>query len=241
MGIRILIFKRRLTSSHIPLVTTIIGVCLLICLGTWQLYRLQWKENLIQTFDHRLAQPTQNLDHVLLTQTPIVEFTPVQITGTFLKDFKLKLQGRSHKGQIGYHLIMALRQTDGVTILVDRGWMPLAQTYETTPSSLTLKGYIRLKSDYNFMTPANQYNRGEIYRLDPLEVARIFNLKNMVPFYMVETGPVLKDVYPSLAQPVLHLRNNHLQYALIWYTLALALIVIYILFRQQGRRTVHRR
>ena len=224
---------------RVPLIMTIIGVCLLIFLGTWQVYRLQWKQNLIQDFHDRLTKPAQDIKNLLFSQAPVVEFTPVQVTGSFLKDFKLKLQGRSLDGQIGYHLIMAIKQSNDVIILVDRGWIPLAETYKTVDLlPVTLKGYTRPKSDHNFMTPSNRYDRGEIYQLDPLDIAQHANLKNVAPLYVVETGPIVKGVYPSPAQLVLHLRNNHLQYAIIWYTLALALIVVYILFQRQSRKIV---
>ena len=222
---------------------TSIGVGLLIFLGTWQVYRLQWKENLILTFHNRMAQPVRNVHTITSTSNADIEFMPVEATGTFLKNFKLKLQGRSHKGQIGYHYIMAFLQTDGRIVLVDRGWIPLAET-SVAPDiflPITLKGYIRPKSDHNFMTPSNRYDRGEIYRLDPLEIAQKFNLTKIAPFYIVETGSSIKGVYPMPAQPVLHLRNAHLQYAIIWYTLALGLIVIYVLFQRQGIKTVVKR
>ena len=218
---------------------TILGVCLLISLGTWQLYRLQWKTHLIETFQSRLSQAPQDGQYLLSAKIALNDFTPIYITGTVLQEFQLKLQGRSHNGQIGYHLIQALIMPNDMIVLVDRGWVPLMQNHGVEKHvGVTLKGYIRHRSDRNFMTPSNDYGQREIYSLDPLDVAHHFKLPNVAPFYMVETGAVIKDHYPVPAQPVLHLRNNHLQYAIIWYTLALALIVIYLLFQGQIRKTI---
>lgn len=243
---RLLVGIRRLTRCGVcklfgwPALVTLVGLVVLSSLGTWQIYRLHWKRDLINLIETRLSRPPQKIETIQVrdlmpSALQELEFQKVKAEGVFLADQALKLQGRTHEGRIGYHLIIPLRLEGGATVLIDRGWVPLNESKESFFSQdpakkVSIQGYIRLKTESNFMTPENRYQEREIYALDPIEVSKSLEMITLLPFYVVQTGMTEKASFPVPAKSHISLRNFHLQYAITWYSLALLLGMIYILY-----------
>ena len=222
-----------------PTLITLSGIVLLLSLGTWQIYRLHWKQNLISLLETRFALPPEKIDNVRSFKLSDLEFRRIRVTGVFVDDRALKLQGRTHEGKLGYHLIVPLQLAGGSRILIDRGWVPFTDPYSPGKLSgaFSIEGYIRLHSDRNFMTPQNRYEEKEIYALYPGEIASHFHMNTLLPFYIVQTEPLDKSPFPVPATFSFSLRNFHLQYAITWYVLALLLGIVYILYLRRQRGT----
>ena len=107
-----------------PTVFTVPALAALIALGTWQLHRLQWKQDLLDKLHNRavasaVAPPAAGDD------LEAFEFRRVRVTGTYRLDDELYLVGRSLAGAPGLHILTPLVPADGSTaILVDRGYVP---------------------------------------------------------------------------------------------------------------------
>ena len=237
---------RKLLGWHT--LVTVVGLAVLLSLGTWQVHRLYWKRDLVNLVRTRLSRPLQRIEDIgnlMPSALQNIEFQKVIAEGVFLNDQALKLQGRTYEGQIGYHLIVPLRLEDNSSILVDRGWLPLKEPAESFLSQalaqkVSIKGYIRLKTESNFVTPENCYGKREIYALDPIETSKSLGIKNLLPFYIVQTEKIGKEPFPAIAKNHISLRNFHLQYAITWYALALLLGIVYILYilRLSGTKDV---
>ncbi len=127
---------------------------------------------------------------------------------------------------------MPLR-ADGRIILVDRGWVPAAAPV-TAPSGLvTITGYARPPEHPWTFGVADDPAHRQFFHLDPAIIAGALGLNRVAPFTLMAIGPA----EPGDPIPLEHLPrppNNHLSYALTWYGLAAALIVIFGLRFRRG-------
>ena len=231
--------KRLLKLCLWPTLMTIVGVIVMISLGTWQLHRLTWKNNLQKRIYERQQQSTIT-DELFLQSTPQqfadAEYQRLQITGSWLHDYEMKLIGRVFNGRSGYHLITPLQTLSGKIVIVDRGWVPFSQINAIDrPLSLQIiTGYIQNRVYKNLFTPENNWVKRELYTLDIQDITHNNHFGSIVPFtlkQMVNAKLTLQlSRYPIPIELNATLYNKHLQYAFTWYAFAVILLVIYIIY-----------
>jgi surfeit locus 1 family protein len=222
-----------------PTVFTVPAVLLMLGLGVWQLYRLQWKEALIaerieRTTAAAIALPGPDVD------VSNLEYRHVVATGEFLHDQETFLGARSLNGNAGYHLVTPLKLDDGRVLLIDRGWIPLERkspdkrALGEVPGQVTVDGVIRLKGTQNWLVPDNRPDLNFFFWADLAGIAQLKGLSNVETRYFVEAGPAKNPGgFPIGGQTRIDLPNDHLQYAITWFCLAVALAVIYVLYHRQ--------
>ena len=106
-----------------PTLFTVPALVLLIGLGTWQVERLHWKENLIATRTSRSTGapiPLPAGD----SKPDSYEFSKTRVEGRFLNDKEMFLAARSLNENVGFHVVTPMMSDDGRVILIDRGWVP---------------------------------------------------------------------------------------------------------------------
>lgn len=229
------------------LIATVLGVTFLVGLGVWQLERLQWKEGLIAERDSRLAAAPVSLDDALkeFDADRSVEFLKVSATGTFQHEAELFLL-TTNGGVPGFEVVTPLVSKEGVLVLTDRGFVPeslkdAAKRPDSQPKGeATVTGVVRrhIKSRGPF-TPDNDPDANIWYWWDipaMLAFAHIGPDTRVAPFAL----HLVPDGSTGLPRPVASdegLINNHLQYALTWFSLAALLIVMSgLLIRQTLRK-----
>jgi surfeit locus 1 family protein len=218
------------------LIAAVLGVALLVGLGVWQLQRLQWKEGLIAERDSRLAAAPVTLDRALqdFDADRSVEFLKVEVTGSFQNDAELFLL-TTEGGVPGFEVVTPFTSRDGIVILTDRGFIPEslkdpAKRPESHPSGeVTVTGILRrhLQSRGPF-TPDNDAESNIWYWWDipaMLAFAHIGDDARVAPFALHLLPGDGKDLPRPVAVDA-GLTNNHLQYSLTWFALALVLIVM---------------
>jgi surfeit locus 1 family protein len=219
---------------------------LLIGLGVWQLQRLQWKQGLIAEIETRTKAPPIGLAEALALARngDDPSYLHLRVAGRFENDKERHLYGIAD-GAPGWHLITPLVAEDGAVVLVDRGFVPDAMKEKATrPQSLiegetSVTGLVRLSENQGTFTPNTEIERNRWYYRDLDGMARsMFGDKppNVAPFFLEadESGP--PGSWPLGGQTRLDLPNNHLQYALTWFLLALGLVVIYAVYVRQALR-----
>jgi len=223
----------------LPTAITLLGVALMIGLGTWQVERLHWKEGLIATREHRLAAPPIALPDQ--GDPAALEYRRVHFSGRYLNDREMYLAARTLNGETGYHVMTPVRLAAGLPVLVDRGWIPLyrkdpSSRPETRPDGMTdIDGYVRLPVRPNWFTPPNDPNQNMWFSVDLKAMARYAGLDGVRPFYIQAAPAADPKALPIGIKPAVDLPNNHLQYALTWYALAVALLITYILYMRRRR------
>lgn len=224
-----------------PTLSAGIGLVILLGLGTWQLQRLQWKEGLIAAREAGLRSPPTALPATLAAARAL-EFHPVRADGEFLNDHELYLNNMSDSGAAGFDIVTPLRLADGTVLFVDRGFVPTERKAPQTRQAgeivgqVHVTGLLRLASGDkpNWFTPDNDPARNSWFYVDITAMAKASSIAGPVlPFYVAADASPNPGGLPQGGQSVTDLPNNHLQYAITWYALALALIAIYIRFARR--------
>src|SRR3546814_10434401 len=164
-----------------------------------------------------------------------MEFTRVRLEGRFLHDDEFYLGARTDNGRVGLNVVTPFRLDDGRVILVNRGWVPENRRDPATRAEGQPAGEVAvvglLRTDgwkgFDFAKPPN----------DPAE-RFYFWLDLPVMAEYVEEGPVITEVYvdavaselpgglPIGGQTRVNLPNDHLEYAITWYSFAVILAEI---------------
>ena len=208
------------TTIFLLLFVTLIG------LGAWQVERLQWKENLISTIAARMHEAPTDVQNIPLSEA---DYRPATASGTFRHDQSIYLHAIEREtGEGGYHVLTPLTLADGKTLFVDRGFVPFAsrekKDYAQPAGTVTITGILRIPT-HPMMQPENIPETGEYYWADITSLAAHFNLTAPMPFILAadSTG----DAVPRGGQTQVEIPNDHRGYAITWFMLAGALLVIY--------------
>ena len=229
----------RFRPAFWPTVFTVPAVILMLGLGVWQVERLQWKEALIAERTARLtaapmALPGPDAD------IADAEYRHVSLGGEFLHDKEMLLGARSLNDNTGYHVVTPFRLADGRIILVDRGWIPLdrktvdKRAAGNVAGPMTLDGIIRLNGKQTWFVPDNRPDLNFFFWVDLPAMAKLAGEPNTETRFVFEAGPAKNPGgFPIGGQTRITLPNDHLQYAITWFSLAIALMVIYVLYHRQ--------
>ena len=229
-----------------PTLFTIPALILLLGLGTWQVQRLFEKEAMIAEREARINASPVDLPapgmETLEALAPL-EFRRAVATGEFLHDKELFLAARTMRGNVGYQIVTPLRLASGGTLLVNRGWVPEAQKDPAKRAegqmagTVTIDGAIRLPGHQNWLQPDNEPQHNMWFWLDLPAMADEAGIPaaELVPVFL-EAGPAPNPGgIPIGGQTKVTLPNDHLQYAITWYILAVALAVIYVVYHRQPK------
>jgi surfeit locus 1 family protein len=213
---------------------------LLLGLGTWQVQRLQWKEGLIAERNATLTAAPVPLPQTL-DQARALEFHPVHAEGEFLNDHELYLNAQSFSGDQGFLVVTPFRLSDGRIVFIDRGFVPTNRKDPATRTAgqimgpTTVTGLLRLPEPPGTFTPANEPQKNSWFSIDLPAMAQAAGIGSALPFYVDADKTPVPGGWPQGGQTITDLPNDHLQYAITWYSLAVALIAIYIRFAIRRR------
>ena len=202
----------------------------LIGLGTWQVHRLHWKEGLLAEIAQRMHEAPVEVD--ALSDKGDVNYRPATVSGTFLNGHILYLFAISKTGDGGYHILTPLRLHDGRFLLVDRGWIPYDmrragdEKFSRPAGPVNVAGILRLPEHY-WIQPDNDPARNDWYWVDFAAMAKVAGVPAFLPYVLEADAAPNPGGYPVGGQTRVTLPNNHFAYALTWYGLAWALLVIY--------------
>ncbi|HEU6443282.1 MAG TPA: SURF1 family protein [Microvirga sp.] len=228
-------------SLILPGLVTLIALAILIGLGTWQLQRKAWKEGLIQQIETRAyGEPGSILPEAEWSgwRADQDEFRKVRVSGTFLHDLEAPVYGlapgtRQGAPLQGYYIITPLKLSTGAVVMVNRGIVPIELKDPATrpegqlDGEVTVTGLVRAPEARNAFTPENDPAKNIWFTRDPQAFAEIRGLERVAPFLIDADATPNPGGWPRGGQTPLTLPNNHLQYALTWYGLALTLIGVF--------------
>jgi surfeit locus 1 family protein len=209
-------------------------LAVLLGLGTWQVMRLQWKLGLLAQIARAEAAPA-----VPLPAAPD-PFTKVQATGHLRDDlsasYGAEVRDTPAGTELGTQLIVPLEAHDGDVILIDRGWVPDKRPHPIARAAgdVTVEGYVRPSDKQGMFSATDNPAAREFYTLDASAIGSALGLHRVVSFILVAMGPSPPEHYPDPAHHLPRPPNNHLSYAITWYGLAVALVVIFVLWARKA-------
>ena len=105
--------------------------------------------------------------------------------------------------------------------------------------TVSIEGIVRAAPPANWFTPDNQPDREAWYRIDLRAMAAHAGVPPL-GVYVEAAEAAIPGGLPIGGRPVARIVNNHLQYAIIWYGLAVVLLVVYVFFRRGERSRASR-
>jgi surfeit locus 1 family protein len=213
----------------LPLLFGLVGAAILIGLGTWQVQRLQWKQGLIADAEAKIAMPAVALP---AQPDPVADrYLSVTVQGRFLGPEAHVLTSIQGQGP-GFLVIAAYQTDDGRRILVDRGFVPeTAKTAPRPPREVAVTGNLNWPDDVNSATPPPDEGRGIWFGRDVAAMASALGTEPLMLVARSDTGDGVQ------AQPVsATFRNDHLGYAITWFSLAVVWLGMTVSYLWRIRR-----
>jgi surfeit locus 1 family protein len=211
------------------------ALMLLVGLGTWQLQRLEWKQNLIAERADRFAAAPLTLADVSTDKWREIEHRRVTLRGRFLHDREILIISKVRHGQTGFGLITPLVLSNGGNVLVDRGWVPrnwkTGDLERRRPEGVVeLTGVLRDGGKATPWVPDNDPATDQWFYADSVQMASKAGLADAKPFFIRVTPGRDETGYPKGPHASFKISNRHLEYAVTWFGLAATLVIIYVAY-----------
>ena len=201
------------------------GTACLLYLGKWQIDRLYWKLDVLTKIDQKIAAAP-----VLLPAEPsesVHKYLSVEISGQFLQESIRVLASKKRYGA-GYRIIHVFR-TNGRRLLVDLGFVGLETDYDIDLSSdISLVGNLHWPDEVDNFTPEPDLENNIWFARD---VERVASALQTEPILIILKDSTLKDKnIKPMPIDTTHIPNDHLQYAITWFSLAIIWALMSCLF-----------
>ncbi|RMX00984.1 SURF1 family protein [Allofranklinella schreckenbergeri] len=241
------------------------NIVLFSSLGIWQVQRLAWKKELVARIASRtqaapVPAPLTPTEWAALTADN-AEYRHITLEGQLLRDQEVAVYTNTALGA-GYWamaplLVGAAQPSDGqqqpaqAIVWINRGFVPsalrqYAQRPEAPSAQVRITGLLRLPDKPHLFLRENVPQEERWYRrvpaefsaARPLPAAGVSSLPT-APYFVhahTATTEAANAEWPRAGLPLATLRNNHLSYALTWFTLALMNVAALVFLLLAGRR-----
>lgn len=212
------------------------ALAVLIALGVWQVERREWKHDLLARIAAESAAPPRDLVEVLTGPEEARAYSHVEADGVLDATRGVHLFAPEGQGGADYRVIAPLDYGDGRVILVDLGTITEAEKKAlagpvppAAGGQIHVEGILRPSEAPGWTSAAPDAKANRWYTRDVPAIAAALGLKEVPPFVLQAETPNAG----GLPRPVAFrpdLADNHLAYAVTWFSLALILCVVYVLF-----------
>ena len=207
----------------------ILFITLFCALGTWQLYRLQWKTALI-------SEITFGLDStpVKYSNTIKKNYQRVVSEGKFNFEDQIYLYSLNESGKPGYDVITPYKTLKNENVLVNRGWINKNfkgnLEINLKENEVKITGLLREIYKANIFKPKNDLKNNIWFTLDANDLKELTG--KQFPNYMIFLEKP-KNKVPVPKKISIDVPNNHLKYAITWYSIAISILFYYLYFRRK--------
>jgi surfeit locus 1 family protein len=203
-------------------------ILLFLALGTWQLYRLQWKQNLINQIDLGL-----NSTPIKYSKNISKNYQRVTLEGNYDLKNQIYLYSLNEKGQPGFDVITPFQTLEGENVLINRGWIKKEMKNKAEINLINknkTQGLLRKIPKKNIFKPDNDTKKNIWFSVNLNQIQKVTgkNFSNFVVF--------LEDKTINLPLPrkiTVDLPNNHFKYAITWYSISISIFFYFLYFRRQ--------
>lgn len=224
----------------VPVVTTALAFVLLMALGTWQIERLIWKRDLMALIESRMSVEPAPLPAGDI-EAADWEYRRVSVRGRLLHEHEIHVLARRPGFGLGYHVFTPLERAGGATVMINRGWTPSENKDAATraagqlPGVVEISGIARQPWLRSRFAPDDDALANVWFGPDIAAMARHLG-RPLAPLFIEAGDRGNPGGLPVGGQTRVDIRNDHLQYAITWYLLAIAVVVIFLVYRRQQRK-----
>lgn len=222
-----------------------------LSLGVWQMERREWKRDILDRVAANQAAAPITLDELLKGDPLRFEYGRVRVSGSFLHDKEFYLAARSRKDKVGMQVVTPLQTDNGPIVLFDRGWIPSKKKEPSEraagqiPGKVELVGIVRRSQVQRQFAPDNDPLKNFWFHVDVPLMRRMAGGKPdpvLDSFFLEADATPNPGGLPIGGQTWLDIPNDHLQYAITWFLIALSGVGVYLAYHwENGRLTINGR
>ena len=196
-------------------------------MGSWQIVRLNWKNNLILEIENSLKNPP-----VELSQSNHENYLKIITSGSIDLDKQIYLYNLNDNGIPGFEVINPIL-IDDENYLINRGWIPFekkgAQDINFFDEN-NIIGTLKLQGRKNIFKPENDIKENYWFSLNRDDILK-FTGKEFSNYIIYLDG---NYQLPKPKKITANISNNHKKYAITWFSLAISILLLYLYFRKKN-------
>ena len=198
-----------------------------IALGTWQVIRLNWKNNLILEIENSLKNPP-----VQLSQSNQQNYLKIKTSGRVDFEKQIYLYNLNDSGTPGFEVLNPIL-IEGENYLLNRGWIPFEK--KDTPEinildQNNIEGTLKTQGRKNIFKPDNDIKENYWFSLNREDILK-FTGKEFSKYIIYLDG---NYQFPRPIKITANISNNHKKYAMTWFSLAISIFLLYLYFRKKN-------
>ncbi len=208
-------------------VFVIFFVLVFVSLGTWQIIRLNWKNNLIFEIENSLKNPPVELSNINHEN-----YLRVKTSGDIDFEKQIYLYNLNENGTPGFEVINPL-SVNQKHYLINRGWIPFEKKGMQEINEFDEKnivGTLKLQGRKNIFKPDNDIEKNYWFSLDREDIMK-FTGKEFSKYIIYLNGDYK---FPKPKKITANISNNHKKYAITWFSLAISILLLYLYFRKKN-------
>ena len=200
---------------------------MLLSLGSWQLYRLNWKLDLISEIENSLK-----INPVELSKSNSKNYLRIKTSGIVDFDKQIYLYNLNNSGKPGFEVINPIL-IGNENYLLNRGWIPFDKKDKAEINLINTNriiGTLKKQSKANSFKPENDIEKNYWFTLDRDDIFSYTGKK--FSKYIIYINGDYKTPEPKVITA--NISNNHKKYAITWFSMAISILLIYLYFRKKN-------
>ena len=199
----------------------------LFSLGFWQIYRLNWKLELIEQIENSLKN-----DPVELSNIEKKNYLRIKTSGEIDFDKQIYLYNLNENGKPGFEVINPIKIGDE-NYLMNRGWIPFEKKELPEINFVNqnqIVGTLMLQTKPSTFKPENEIEKNYWFTLNREDVLK-FTGRNFSEYVIYLNGDYK---IPKPRVITAKISNNHKKYSITWFSMAISILLIYLYFRKKN-------
>ena len=218
----------------VPSLIVIPSVIVMVMLGSWQLERLEWKEQFQKKIEKRqISEPI--IESYYDNTLDDIEHRKITFLGYYLYEFEFHLVNRVYRGEAGINILTPFKISGAKKfILVNRGWAPLNYKNRAVTvgadgrKNIEITGSLYSIQEKAPLVPNNDSVNNTYFYIDPEKLGEVSGLSLDNKFY-IKRSTMHNSVYPVGHSPwKKSSQKHHLFFAITWYSLSVLLSCMFI-------------
>ncbi|WP_440933849.1 SURF1 family protein [Candidatus Pelagibacter sp.] len=199
----------------------------LLSLGFWQIYRLNWKLELIEQIENSLKN-----NPVELSNVEKKNYLRIKTSGEIDFDKQIYLYNLNDEGKPGFEVVNPIKIGDE-NYLINRGWIPFEKKGLNEINLVDqnqIVGTLMLQTKPSSFKPENDIEKNYWFTLNREDILK-FTGRNFSNYVIYLNG---EYKIPKPRVITAKISNNHKKYAITWFSMAVSILLIYLYFRKKN-------
>ena len=200
---------------------------MLLSLGSWQLYRLNWKLNLLSEIENSLKN-----NPVEFSKVDKKNYLKIKTSGIIDFNKQIYLYNLNESGKPGFEVINPII-INNENYLINRGWIPFDKKDKPEVNLINesnIIGTLKLQHKASTFKPDNDINKNYWFTLNREDIFKYTGKK--FSDYIIYLNGDYKLPKPKVITA--NISNNHKKYAITWFSMAISILLIYLYFRKKN-------